>query len=79
MSFRYGITEEVYILDGERRISYGIAAYSDSETEGTLCIISSVRDISSERSVVESLVDSCNKCSLPVFQLSDVVDDFLNN
>ena len=32
---RYGIIEETLVHGGEASISYGIAAYSDTETDGT--------------------------------------------
>ena len=76
-SVKYGVTEEIYSIDNIRRTSYGIAAYSNYEIDGTSCIIASVRDISTEKSDVTELVDRCNKCSLPISQLQYVIDDFL--
>lgn len=76
-SIKYGITEETYFLDTSKRISYGIAVYSNYEIDGTSCIIASVRDISTEKSQVMELVDLCNKCSLSISQLPDFVEDFI--
>ena len=43
MNVTYGMTEEVYSLGAERRVSYGIAAYADAEEDGT-AIKQKVRD-----------------------------------
>ena len=77
MKISYGVTEEVYTLGGKRRISYGIAAYADSDLEQTKTIIISVRDISSVRSDVEKLVRSCRSQKLDIIHLGEVVEDFL--
>ena len=44
----YGITEEKYTLGQQTRVSYGIAAYSNPETDGTATVIASVHDISDD-------------------------------
>ncbi len=73
----YGITEEIYILGDDRRVSYGIAAYSHSESDGTSTIVASIRDISSDRSLMLELVNVCNRLSLSTDHLTDVICDFL--
>ena len=70
------VTEEVYALGPARRVSYGIAAYADSDADGTASILSSVRDISSDRASVEELAGLCNRLELDVIHLADVVEDF---
>ena len=73
----YGVTEEIYSLGGERRISYGVAAYSDAEKNGTGVIVASVHDITSEKERLSRLVDDCNRLKLSSTHLCDVVEDFL--
>ena len=75
-SFIYGIVREEYFLNDSRRISYGIVCYADPEIDGTLTIIASVRDISSDFDAVSRLVDLCNKHALSPLHLRDVVNDF---
>ena len=73
----YGVTEGIYCLEGERRVSYGIAAYSDVKRNGTDIIVASVHDITSEKERLSKLVDDCNRLQLSSSHLSDVVEDFL--
>lgn len=73
----YGVVQELYSLNGNERISYGIVAYSDVENNGTATIVASVNDITDERTKLESLVYNCNHLSLPLENLYDVVEDFL--
>ncbi|MBQ7940484.1 MAG: hypothetical protein IJ281_08955 [Clostridia bacterium] len=73
----YGITEEKYTLGQQTRISYGIAAYFNSETDGTATIIASVQDISEDREKLSRLVQTCNCLKLSVIHLRDVIEDFL--
>ncbi len=73
----YGVVQELYSLNGDERISYGIAAYFDVENNGTATIVASVNDITDERTKLENLVHNCNRLSLPPESLYDVVEDFL--
>jgi len=69
----YGITEETYILENDRRISYGIAIYDiDIST-----VIASKKDLSSDKKAVERLVNLCNQLKLSPIHLDDVAEDFL--
>lgn len=70
----YGITRDVYELNGEQRVSYGIAAYSNHDIA---TIIASVRDISTDRNKVECMTKSFNELSLSVIHFNDVVEDLL--
>ena len=75
-SFIYGIVREEYFLNDSRRSSYGIVCYADPEIDGTLTVIVSVRDISSDFDSVSRLVDLCNRHALSPLHLQDVVDDY---
>lgn len=79
MNIKYGITEEIYALGADRRVSYGIAAYANAEEDGTATIVASVHDITSDRQALAELVLSCNRSELSVIHLDDVIEDFLTN
>lgn len=76
MDITYGIIEEIYILGDKRRTSYGIAAYSNLESDSTVTIVASVRDISCDKQKISNLVTLCNRLSLSPIHLGDVVVDF---
>ena len=75
----YGTVEEVYTVNGVSRTSYGIAAYSDADVDGTVTVVASVRDITPCREKVDGLVDLCNRLELSVIHLWDVVEDILDD
>ena len=79
VSITYGIIEERYILTDRLRISYGIAAYADAETDANATIVASVHDISSDPNTVTELADICNRLKVPPHLLREVVEDFLEN
>ncbi len=79
ISITYGTTEEIYSLNGASRTSYGIAAYSNAEVDGTATIIASLMDITSDREKVDKLVALCNQMELSVIHLYDVVEDILDD
>ena len=79
MNITYGLVEERYAWNGERRISYGIAIFADADTDGTVTVISSVHDITSDKSKLEDLIQRCNDLALSPIHLEDVVEDFLEN
>ena len=72
----YGIVQELYAVETEHRISYGIAAYANMSEDGTATIVASVRDISSDKHQVEELVNLCNHLQLSLLHLDDVIEDF---
>lgn len=78
MNVIYSVTEERYTLGNESRISYGIAAYANTEQSGTATIIASVHDITSDKEKLSKLVDNCNSLKLSSIHLYDVIDDFLS-
>ena len=73
----YVITEEIYTLGDDRRVSYGIAGCSNSKSDGTATIVVSFRDISSDKSQISELLNVCNRLSLSTYHLMDVICDFL--
>lgn len=73
----YGIIQEMYSLGTETRISYGIAVYSDPESNGTASVISSVLDISDNKEKIDTLVRLCNSHRLSPIHLQDIIEDFL--
>lgn len=77
MSVTYGITEERYYLNSLVRKSYGIAAYSNSEEEGTATIVAAVHDITTDIRQLTELVSLCNGLELSLCHLNDVVEDFI--
>lgn len=79
MPIIYGTIEEVYSINGVSRTSYGIAAYSDADTDGTATVVASVRDITPDREKVDELVERCNRFGLSVLHLYDVVEDILDD
>ena len=75
-SVTYGITEEKFSLGARERTSYGIAAYSDTQTDGTATVLLHISDITCERDRIAELVELCNKLHVSVLHLNDVVQDF---
>ena len=49
MNVTYGVTEEIYSLGTSSRTSYGIAAYADSEEDGTATIVASIHDVTADK------------------------------
>ena len=77
MNITYGVTEEIYSLGASSRTSYGIAAYADSEADGTATIVASVHDVTDNKQALVELVSLCNRLELSTIHLMDVVEDFL--
>ena len=77
MNITYGVTEEIYSLGHSFRTSYGIAAYADSEEDGTATIVASVHDVTADKQALIELVSLCNRLELSTIHLNDVVEDFL--
>ena len=73
----YGIVKEEHLCGNINRISYGIAAYTDFENDGTATVIALVSDITSDKQSVEDLVKRCNSSKLSVCHLNDVVEDLM--
>ncbi len=77
MNVTYGVTEEIYSLGISSRTSYGIAAYADSEENGTATIVASVHDVTADKQSLDELASLCNRLELSTIHLLDVVEDFL--
>ena len=73
----YGIIREIYSLGATCRISYGIAAYTNSKEDGTATIVASIHDVTADRQALADLVSLCNRLELSTVHLNDVVEDFL--
>ncbi len=73
----YGITEERYTLGGRTRLSYGVAAYSHAQTDGTAVITTAVHDITDDKEKLAKFVQICNQLELSADHLHDAVEDFL--
>ena len=73
----YGIIEEIYEIENEIRISYGIAAYADCETHGTTIIVDSIHDITNNKKKLKVFIQLCNRLELSLIHLREVVYDFL--
>lgn len=77
MTVVYGIIEETYALGEKSRVSYGIAAYANADVDGTITIVESIRDISSNKQKLLELVERCNRLGLSITHLHNVIDDFM--
>ena len=74
-NIKYALVEEKYIYEDTARVSYGIAAYANTE-HGCGDIVLSVHDITSDRTRLSELVESCNRLKLSTLHLNDVIEDF---
>lgn len=75
MNITYRITEEIYSLGIDSRMSYGIAAYVNAEEEGTATVVSSIHDITADKQALGRA--RCPVQSLGVIfdPLNDVIED----
>ncbi len=73
----YAIVEERYSFGNTSRTSYGIVALSAPDKDNSATIVASVRDITSNKGALATLVDNCNCLELSTIHLLDVVEDFL--
>jgi len=79
MKVTYGIMQEIHSAKTTDRISYGIAAYSNFDEDGSATVIAAVNDVTSDRQAIANLVSLCNQLELSPTHLHDVVEDFLVN
>ena len=77
MDVTYGIIRETHEADENKRESYGIAAYSDVEHNGTACILYAAQDLTSESETLEALVARLNREGASKEQFDEIVEDFL--
>ncbi len=73
----YGIVKEEHICGKTSRISYGVAAYADVESNGTATVVAQINDVSLDKKSVTELVERCNRSNLSLCHLNDVVEDFI--
>ncbi len=74
----YGLVKEVYYLNGRKsRKAYGVAGYANSEEDGTLTIVWSANDLSTDRKAVSELVERLNESDVSPIHLPDIIQDFL--
>ena len=76
-SVTYGIVEKTYVLENVVRVSYGIAAYQTADNEGMASLSATIHDITNDKEKLMAFVETCNRLSLSIVHLSDVVEDFL--
>ena len=77
MNITYGLVEEKYCVGADVRVSYGVAAFADAEVDGSATIILSIHDISSDREILNKLVNSRNRMKLSIHHFNDIIEDFL--
>lgn len=77
MSITYGIIEESHEVGGKKRISYGIAAYSDVKESGSATVLCRVNDLSPCRENVLRAVDLLNQSGASLLHFEDLIDDYL--
>ncbi len=75
--YRYILLQDVDTKNGGRRITYGIAVYTLRHMTGDSRIVAWIRDITPNRTAIETLIRQCNEGALSPIHLADVVDDFL--
>ena len=75
-SVAYGICEEIYELQGEHRVSYGIAVY---DAENTATVLDHISDITEDYERLSELIRTCNSLELSPIHLNEVVEDFLSD
>ncbi len=65
------IKEKIINENGEKYISYGIAAYENKRE------VARISDITPSRSELVRLVGKCNKNQAELVHLHDIIEDFL--
>lgn len=75
----YGIIDEVYSVEADSRVAYGIAAYVNADGNSTATIVASVHDITTDRNSLEDLVLKCNRLELSLIHMNDAIEDFLTS
>ena len=77
MTVTYGVIEEIYTLNEDRRLSYGLAAYADADQNGTSAVVASVHGITSDKERLLEQIEQYNLSRLSLIHLDDVIADFL--
>lgn len=79
MGLTYGIIRETHEVSGNTRESYGIAAYFNTETDGSACVLYAARDLSRERAPLEALVERLNRECASELHFEELIEDFLSD
>ncbi len=74
----YGVVKEIYRLNGRKRVAYGIAAYADAEEDGTLTILLSINDITTDRKALSRLIKMLNENRASLKHIRDIAEDFIS-
>ena len=77
MSITYGIINESHEIEGGYRTSYGIAAYSDVQVNGSACVLCTKSDLSCERNSLEALVNRLNDEETPIEKIEERIEEYL--
>lgn len=73
----YALIEECYELNGNSRVSYGIAVCADANADGSATIVDAVHDITACKENMATFILRCNQIGLSVIHLMDAIEDFL--
>ena len=76
-SVTYGVSKEIYSYKGATREAYGLIAYANADTDGTLTIVASANDLSCDEIKLQELANKCNEGNLELIHFNDIVEDFL--
>lgn len=79
MKIIYTVTDEVYEICDPVRISYGIDVYVSTKLNCTAVTVASVKDVTSDKTRLDALVQKCNDLQLSLVHLYDVLEDFIAN
>ena len=77
MEITYGIITECHETGKSKRISYGVAAYSNVEENGSACVLYAARDISDSRTAMEMLAERLNREEASVLHFEELITDYL--
>ncbi len=75
----YAIIQEEYGIPTHSHISYGLAAYVETDGAEMPTILATVSNITSRRADLEALADLCNRLELSIVHMRDVVEDFMEH
>lgn len=76
LNVTYAIIEEKHRIGSNTRISYGIAAYSNENSDSTATIIACIHDITTDKQKLLDLINTCNRLQLSTVHLNDIIEDF---
>lgn len=71
----YRIIENICIYERKNIISYGIAVFSNKDTQNPILVI---EDITTDRKALDEFVKKCNDLELSILHIHDVIEDFIS-